>query len=99
LGGNTNFITLANNFTEPLSNNDTILIDLESHLNNQGVLSGYLDPDWDGKTIIVGATPTLNGMLSRLVPNTFTGTGAPMIQLWKNYEIQVSGTNGIFAKQ
>jgi hypothetical protein len=93
---NKNAITLASNFTESLS--DRIEIDLESRLDASGHLSFPLEPDWIGKTLIKGANSTLNGMLSRLHLNTFTGN-PPIYVLDTGYEIEVVGTEGRIKKK
>jgi hypothetical protein len=94
--GNKNFITFASDYTG--AGVGTIKIDLESHLDSSGHFVGQLEPDWLGKTIIVGNNSTLNMMLSRFELNTFTGQPS-VYNLAANYKIAVSNTVGTFAKK
>jgi hypothetical protein len=94
--GNKNFIELADDFKE--TGYPSINVDLESHLDNGGSFAGQLELDWLHKTIIKGATGTLQTMVaSHLVLNTFTGTpdvhnlaGPPVTSTGFNYKINVA---------
>ncbi|MDR1388434.1 MAG: hypothetical protein LBJ31_00460 [Treponema sp.] len=93
--GNKNFITLVDDGTHNfVPGTNTILIDLESHL-EQGTLSASLDGDWPGQKILEGNNGTLTTMLNHFTLNTFTGNPS-VYSLYNNYKIVVSGTDGTF---
>jgi hypothetical protein len=95
---NKNFITLVGNLPDMTTETSAIAIDLESHLENGSYVGTSPDTDWVGKKIIEGNNITLQAILPRLILNTFKGASLTQ-QLYKNYEITVTGTTGTFEHQ
>jgi hypothetical protein len=97
--GNRSIITIANSI---LGTDQIGVIDLESHLNSDGLFAGQLEADWLGKKIITGANTVISQdvLLGRLPLNTFTGTPS-VYDLGKNYKINVAAgaTVGTFVKK
>ncbi|MDR2020130.1 MAG: hypothetical protein LBQ14_05115 [Treponema sp.] len=96
---NKNFITLVDDGMDDYTPQGTpINIDLESHLEN-GTFASNVNDDWLNQKVIEGNNTTLTTMVPRLTLNSFTGSPSIPYQLYNNYKIEVSGTEGKFASR